>query len=98
LPRNDEISVRNAQAGATLAKMQAEATLCQNLFTGFLLLLVLNDTGLVLVPLVNTLCPAVRWLLLAILGLSAIFRIAAYCGRQNNLYEIIVSHRALPRA
>jgi hypothetical protein len=48
LTRNDEIAVRSEQAGATLAKMQAEATLCQNLFSGFSLLVLLNHTNIVL--------------------------------------------------
>ena len=91
LQRNDEISARNEQAGATIAKMQAEATLCQNLFTGFLLLILLNDLKLVPLSLINTLGSAGKWLMLAVLGLAGIFRGIVYFGRQNSLYEIFVT-------
>lgn len=92
LPRNDEIAARDQQAGATLAKMQAEATLCQNLFCAFVLLILLNYTGTFLVP------AAGKWVMGLILGLAAIFRTTVYLGRQNNLYEIVVHNPTVARA
>lgn len=44
----DQIGFQHADAGATLAKMQAEAVLCQNLLGGFALVLVAHSYGLVL--------------------------------------------------
>jgi hypothetical protein len=38
----DEIAIKNKEMGATLVKMMAETALCENLLTGFLVLLVLG--------------------------------------------------------
>jgi hypothetical protein len=95
LSRNDEVAAKDKDAGATLAKMQAESTLCKNLFSAFLLLIILNDTHRVTVPAVDAYGRASRWIILLILGSSAIFRTAVYLGRQNHLYEIVVRN---PRA
>jgi hypothetical protein len=88
LPRNDEIAAKDKKAGGTLAKMQAEATLCQNLFCAFLLLVVLNSSGAFLIPAVNALRPT--WVVLLVLGLAGIFRTTVYLGRQSHLYELYI--------
>jgi hypothetical protein len=88
--RNDEIYVKDKDAGTTLAKMEAEATLCKNLLTGFLLLLILNDSGTFLVPAISAMDTHRQWkcIIILILGLSAIVRTALYRSRQNNLHDI----------
>jgi hypothetical protein len=83
--RNDKIANVNPEAGATLAKMQAEATLAQNLLTAFIILW-FADGGK------GTLCLGLvmrhRMIIVLALGLTALFRTLAYLGRQQNLYEI----------
>jgi len=96
--RNDAISERDKDAGATLAKMQAEATLCQNLFCAFLLLIVLHGIAKFPLPALDALAPAYRCVVLLMFGLAAIFRTSAYLGRQERLYKIYVSNSASTHA
>lgn len=91
--RNDEIAAKDKEAGATLAKMQAEATLCQNLLSAFIVLIVANDTGTFLVPALNAYGTKYRWIIFGVLVTAAVFRTAAYLGRQNSLYEIYKPHK-----
>ena len=44
--RSDQIGIKNKEAGATLTKMSAEATLCENLLLGILLLSIPSWLGL----------------------------------------------------
>ncbi len=90
LPRNDEIAAIDKEVAATLAKMQAGATLCQNLFCGFLVLVLLNSTGAFPVPTVDAHGSACRWIMMLILGISAIFRTAVYLDRQDRLDKLLV--------
>jgi hypothetical protein len=90
LVRNDEIVAKDKEAGATLAKMQAEATLCQNLVDGLLMLIILNATSVFVVPAIAACSTACRWTTVLILGLAAIFRSAVYLGRQDHLYHLYV--------
>jgi hypothetical protein len=83
---NDEVSRANAEAGATLAKMQAEATLCLNLFSGFLLLNILNACWRI-IPAVNENRSLSKWVLL-LLAVAVIFRVTAYLGRQKQLHGL----------
>jgi hypothetical protein len=83
---SDLISAKNKEAGATLAKMQAEAILCQNLFTAFLLLIIINKFS-PFAPISG--CSACcRTLILLILGFSSAHRIAAYLYREKRLCGI----------
>jgi hypothetical protein len=84
----DDIASRNRDAGETLAKMQAEAVLCENLFGAFLLLIILNAA--VAVPLITKCSVLCRILILAGLGVCSLHRIIAYVVRENRLYEIYV--------
>ncbi len=86
--RNDEVAAKSAEAGATLAKMQAEATLCQNLLTGFLVLLVLDRTGTVAIPVLDGHGFAFRVFVALGLAAASIFREGAYLFRQKRLHGL----------
>jgi hypothetical protein len=94
--RNDEIAAKDKEAGATLAKMQAEATLCQNLLSGFLVLLIANDTGTFSVSALSAHGPMYRWVIFLALLAAAVFRTVAYLGRQNSLYKIYLPKKVHP--
>jgi hypothetical protein len=83
----------NKDAAATVWKMQAESILCRNLLFAYLLLIIVNDRGTFLVPPVNGPWFPIRASVLFILGASAIFRTAAYLGRQKRLYELTADAR-----
>jgi hypothetical protein len=79
----DRIAAKDKEAGMTLAKMQAEAVLCQVLFMEFLGLILLSDS--LHLKIIQS-CPRVcRVVVGVILGLSAFHRIIAYVVRANRL-------------
>jgi hypothetical protein len=82
----DLISAKNKEAGASLAKMQAEAILCQNLFTAFVWLIIITAIS-PFAPIsgCGTLC---RILIFLVLGLSSAHRITAYLIREKRLCGI----------
>ncbi|MBR0775347.1 hypothetical protein JQ625_10940 [Bradyrhizobium diazoefficiens] len=86
---NDEISANNAEAGATIAKMQAEAALCHNMLVGVLVL-----------PLFA--CPVKHWdywrVAVIVLVIAALYRTAAYLVRQKQLYVLLNSQSGPVRA
>jgi hypothetical protein len=86
---NDAIGTKSAEAGSTIGKMQAEATLCGNVAAGLAVAMALPKT--MCIPLIAYVHD--RYLLLigfAFLILVANFRQAAYRGRQKNLYRMHV--------
>jgi hypothetical protein len=83
---SDLISAKNKEAGATLAKMQAEAILCQNLFTAFLWLIIINKFY-PFAP-ISGCDTRSRLLILLVLGFSSAHRIGAYLIRENRLFGI----------
>jgi len=87
--RNDQVAMRNAEAGVTLAKMQAESTLCCNLFAAFILLVVVN-AAVVDVPAIQRLTCSSGILLGTFLLPAACFREVAYLLRQNALHKLYV--------
>jgi len=92
--RNDEIAEVNPEAGTTLAKMQAEATLAQNLLTGFVVLWIAVEKGaLCLGPIKHY-----PWAIFPVLGGSVVFRTAVYLGRQQKLYEMYFPERTPRRS
>jgi hypothetical protein len=83
---SDQITARDKQAGGTLGKMQAESVLCENLFSGFLLLTILNISfPLTLIRLCGNGC---RTMIFVLLAICSIHRIVAYVIRENRLYKI----------
>ncbi len=87
--RNDRVSAIDPAAGATLAKMQAEAVLCKNLTTAFLLLVVVDFLGLANVAAVHGASTQLRISVFILLWFAALHRTAVYLGRQNLLYKIV---------
>lgn len=87
--RNDRVGAIDPAAGATLAKMQAEAILCKNLTTAFVLLVVVDLLGLADVPAVHGASTQLRISVFIVLWFAALHRTAVYLGRQNLLYEIV---------
>jgi hypothetical protein len=85
--RNDKIAEKNKEAGTTLAKMQAEATLCQNLLTAFLLLIIVKAEHNSWVPALDHLRGGYRCAALLILLATAVVRTGLYLGRQSTLYN-----------
>jgi hypothetical protein len=83
---SDLISAKNKEAGTTLAKMQAEAILCQNLFTAFLLLIIINH--IFPLALISGCCTWCRTLIFLVLGLGSAHRIGAYLIREKRLCGI----------
>ncbi|MEA2561408.1 MAG: hypothetical protein QOH06_2912 [Acidobacteriota bacterium] len=88
--RNDRVAAIDPAAGATLAKMQAEAILCKNLTTAFVLLVVVDLLGLVDVPALNGASSQLLISGFILLWFAALHRTAVYLGRQNLLYKILV--------
>ena len=95
--RNDEIAAADKDAGVTIAKMQAEATLCQNLLSAFVVLIFANDTGAFTVSALMGHGTGCRWTVFFVLLVAAVFRTVVYLERQNSLYSIHVSKTAYPR-
>jgi hypothetical protein len=82
----DEVDKKDKAAGATIAKMQAEAVLCQNLFTAFLVLVIINtEHKLTLIACCTIFC---RSLILLVLALCAFQRTIAYLAREKRLHRI----------
>lgn len=80
---NDLIAAVNVEAGATIAKMQAEATLCHNMFVGILAL-----------PFFGTLNHWEYWkLAAALLAMTAVYRTGVYLVRQKQLYDLTEPQR-----
>jgi hypothetical protein len=96
--RNDRVGAVDPAAGATLAKMQAEATLCKNLTTAFVLLICVDYLGLTDVPVLHGASTQLRISGLILLWFAAIFRTALYLGRQNALYRIFVVEKPVDSA
>jgi hypothetical protein len=84
--RNDEIAAADKEAGTTLAKMEAEATLCQNLLSAFVVLIIANEKKNFLVPALGD----HRCIIFLALLLAALFRTVVYLGRQKSFYEIYI--------
>jgi hypothetical protein len=84
----DQIAAKDKEAGTTLVKMQAEAMLCQNLFTAFTVLLVLNGKNVVSVPLLKDCTTLYGVIILLILAGSCVHRITAYLVREKRLHRI----------
>jgi hypothetical protein len=84
----DQITAKDKEAGATLAKMQAEAVLCQKLFGGFVLLIGLN--AMFPITLISSCGAVYRTLILLLLGICTVHRIAAYVLREKQLYAIYI--------
>jgi hypothetical protein len=82
--RNDEIAAVDKDAGAVLAKMAAEAALCQNLLTAFVVLLIVNPRVFV------DHVAGYRWAICLSLLVAAVYRTVVYIRRQSSLYEIHV--------
>jgi hypothetical protein len=76
--RIDKIDRKNPKAGATLAKMAAEVTLCQNLFTGSLIMLC-----------VSTRRVSVLWVttILILLALTVVHRVVILVRRLDSLEQ-----------
>jgi hypothetical protein len=85
--RNDLIALYDKDAGATLAKMQAEAVLCMNLLTGYLLLIIANSTGAYNVSALCGRGSIFKWSIGILLAFAVIHRQFAYLGRQCALYN-----------
>jgi hypothetical protein len=82
----DEIDKEDKAAGTTIAKMQAEALLCQNLFTAFLALILINmGHTLTLIARCSILW---RTLILLVLASCALHRIVAYVVREKRLHKV----------
>ena len=86
--RNDEIAAADKEAGTVVAKMQAEATLCQNLLSAYVVLIIANEKRSYLVPALGDHGSAFRWIVFLGLLAAAVFRTVTYLGRQNNLHRI----------
>jgi hypothetical protein len=91
--RNDEIAAVDKEAGMTLAKMQAEATLCQNLLSAFIVLVIASETGTFTIPALANHGAGYRWIVLVTLLATALFRTVAYLARQESLYKIHISNK-----
>jgi len=96
--RNDRVGAVDPAAGATLAKMQAEATLCKNLTTAFVLLGFVDLLGLADVPALHGASAGLLISVFVLLWFTALFRTALYLGRQNLLYRIFVEDRLVHSA
>jgi hypothetical protein len=83
----DEIAKANKEAGTTIAKMAAEATLSQNLLSGFVVLIIADEEKMHLMPSLGDRDAEYRWAIFLALLASAIFRTVAYLGRQDGLYR-----------
>jgi hypothetical protein len=84
----DEISARDKDMGATLAKMHAEKMLCQSLFCAFLLLILSNWVAIFRIPSLDALPTVYRWAISLMLGFAAIFRAYVYLRRLKHLHQI----------
>lgn len=80
---NDLIAAVNVEAGATIAKMQAESTLCHNMFVGVLALL----------PLAFCKHWGYWFAAVVLLAIAAIYRTAVYLVRQKQLYDLTEPQR-----
>jgi hypothetical protein len=84
----NEIALMDKELGATLAKMMAEKSLCQNLLAGFLIL-VLISKGALLTPMLSEREALVTVLLLAVLVTAVVQRNLAYFYRLKAFHEIL---------
>jgi len=87
--RSDAIGLQDKDAGATLAKMSAEATLCQNLFIGFLILIVASRYGFVDSPTFDGLTTESILIIGALLAISVVYRNVAFLFRQESYYILL---------
>jgi hypothetical protein len=91
--RNDKIATIDKEAGTTLAKMQAEATLCQNLVSAFVILVIVNEKGTFTVLALKDHGIEYRWVIFLTLLATAVFRTVVYLGRQDGLYKLYVTKK-----
>jgi hypothetical protein len=89
----DYISAKDKEAGATIAKMRAEAVLSANLFTGFLLLWLISWHHPLLV--MDAIGLRMKMLILLLLAICSIQRALACAGREERLYKIHFSNQPL---
>lgn len=96
--RSDAIALRDKHAGATLAKMSAEAILCQNLFIGFLLLIAGSRYGFLDSPTFQRLTTESILIIGALLAISVLYRNIAFFFRQESYYILLRSQPVRPAA
>jgi|ERR1700722_6978187 hypothetical protein len=89
----DEIAAKDKEAGETLSKMQAEALLCENLFSGFALLLILNRWCFT-IPLISCCDTSLCVGILLLLGVCSVHRILAYITRETRLRRMLCQRPA----
>ena len=82
----DQIAAKDKEAGATLAKMQAEAILVENLFSAFIVLTLWSSAYPL--ELIAKCTRGSTFLILVLLGISVLHRITAYVIRENRLYHV----------
>jgi hypothetical protein len=95
--RNDEIAIRNKDAGLNLAKMQAEATLCQNLVSAFVVLMVADWSKTFPVLALENRGLTDRCVLFLILLACAGFQTLSYMSSQSRLYHLFIESGEEPR-
>ena len=90
---NEEIGVKHKQGFLNLEKMQAEATLCQNLLSGYVILFVLNLSGAHSVQLFRGHGPVFVSLIFLLLLTCAVFLTLSYVRRQDIVHRLHVPQK-----
>jgi len=85
--RSDAIGLWNKDAGATLAKMSAEAILCQNLLVALLGVVLAHREGIYVMSALDRISDWAVNLLVVLLIISVIHRNVAFLFRQKSYYD-----------
>jgi hypothetical protein len=85
--RTDAVGLWNKDAGLTLAKMSAEAILCQNLLFGLLLAVLAHQLGFLGLSTLGSIATETKVLVAVLLVISVIHRNIVYLRRQAFYYD-----------
>jgi hypothetical protein len=85
--RNEEIATKNKDAALNLSKMQAEATLCQNLVTAFVVLVFADKSGAFPVQMFRNHGKGYQLIMFLVLLTAAVFQTMSYVVQQNRLHR-----------
>lgn len=89
---NEEIALKGPEAALNLTKMQAEATMCQNLLSGYVFLFMADWKMGFSVPMLHDHGLLFAYTMPLLLGVCAVFQTMAYIRRQKMLYSIFFPH------